>query len=306
MNRLKYIKPGEQFFIIFLLLMTMEYVIAYYTYQGSRFAWFVRTSIIIVFWFICIIPPFIKKRVKVNYTFFVSIVFIVCLIWSLIKVSMDGFQWGILDGTCMFAILGGVWLSRFSLDSIEKVLNIAGLIGIGRLLYILLAGKINWGSVFLRKLVWTDIFYWSCVYWAIVPCVLLAFIRKKNYWIAITYWICGVINELLFLKRYIIADSLILIVMIIFILYKRNVLSINTLCKIAGVIVLMVIAVFLLLSDQNILTAFNRVMSRFQGISLANLDRVRESRGFFEDAGFADILLGRGFWSAHSYLLGVY
>ena len=293
---------GKLLLIAAIFLFTMHYVYQYYADQGSIFFRLIVVFIALIYTAVCVFSAIFCRYTNKSYSFFMVACFLISLLWSLLLVWVNGFDRGKMEGLILFGMIGGLWLRRYSMNVFRRFLTVVQIIGIVWFLYLLLLRGIDWSYVTWRGYVWTDIFYWACVYWAVVPATLLAIIDKKRMLLSIAYWICGVLFELLFAKRYIIVDSILIIVMVIFLFCKSIRIEKGTIIKVVLGIGIVAVSVCMIMEQPGINIALDRTIARLGGTTVKGFDRFVEAKNFFADSNLLDVVLGRGFWSAHEYL----
>ena len=202
-------------------------------------------------------------------------------------------------------ILIAYYMTRDNINLLKRYFHIVAVLGLILLPYIYSSIVFDISLFSNRTYAWTSIFYYATIYWAFFPFVVLSLIEKKYYTISISYWISGVLVNLLFLKRAIFVDSIIMIIVIVMInIFEKNKLKAASkiIILVSTISILMILLQPTILSELSILT-YDRYESTRSDIN--NFDRIVESRNYLSDASIFEIFFGRGLGGSH-YGLGVW
>ena len=121
--------------------------------------------------------------------------------------------------------------------------------------------------------------------------------------LSLFYWCGAFALNLLFLKRFILVDSIILLIVILIINSFRNQKKISNLRLIISLsVVIVIVSLFNIDMFKSLFEAtFNRIETSSD--DLAGFDRWVESKNYLKEASFIKLIFGNGFTSAH-YGLG--
>lgn len=201
------------------------------------------------------------------------------------------------------SILTAFWFSSISIDVIFQLLRIVAILGLISFIYIIIISDVDLATALNRGYTWTEIFYYGPIFWAVIPFVILAFIKSENIVLSLVYWGCAIILNLLFLKRAILVDSLILLPALIFINYHKEKKLISGLKLV--IIVSTLIGFTLYFFSDSILGLFDATNERMSESSddISTFNRLVESENHFNSKSFIEVLIGNGFFGQH-YGLG--
>jgi hypothetical protein len=198
------------------------------------------------------------------------------------------------------AVLTAFYFSTIQLSFLFETFKLISLLGLSGFVYIVSKEPIDLTFAIARGYTWTEMFYYTPLFWAVIPAVILSFLYDKNLILFISYWILAVILNLIFLKRYILVDSVLLLLVLVFINYHKEKKIISGL-KIYVLITILVGIGIYFASDfiTVLLDATNQRMdSSVEDVS--SFDRFVEHRNYFEnEASLVDFLIGKGFSAYH-------
>ena len=291
------------FLSFYLVIMTVELSVEYYSGMGIGWA-------LMLFRGLSILTPLfaielmLKHPMQSNtYRSTVCIYFLFLLAWSLIAyILQQNANVSLFSATIYFAIPLGVSLGVVNAEAFKKSFCIICLIGIACFFFVWFMYDIDISKALRRYYTWSNIFFWAGVFWAIIPVILYCVIfncSKIYKTVAITYWMCGVVFNLIFLKRFIIVDSILILIMIcVFLLCegKINIRSFLYALLLVGIAVLVVHFA----SDSAIGSLWKGVIGRFDDTTMTEFDRFEEARIYFSNTKPIYVILGRGLWGAHS------
>jgi len=303
-NKSFYIKYVEIYFI----MTTFSYILAYYLSNGNQFAMLLFRFInfnTILLPTISIIYFFYNYSHINTYRLFFLVVFTSNIFLTIIYLTFGigstksniGIYLGILSAFC---------ISKINLNTINKILKTIAILGCIMFVYIIFFMNINFDlEVALRRgYTWTEVFYYASFYWAVIPFVVLSFLYGKNIELCIVYWVCSLSLNLLFIKRFIIADSALLVIIILLITGFSNKKKVKIFLKMS-IYIILIFAFLYFLFGQILTDLSNTVISRIQILEeegLSNFDRFVESFNYYKNESFIGILIGKGFLGTHKGL----
>ena len=301
----KKIDKIEIIVFIYMIIMSLECAVEFYSSQQIGWALLIYRCCAIL----CPIVTFIiftkTKIYKKSYEGRITWYFLFLCIWSLIIYIWQDFNVLSTFSACIyFAIPLGVYISNLSIYSFSRIFQVISIIGISCFIYVWAVYDIDITIAMRRGYAWSNIFYWAGVFWGIIPNVLLAFIQDNNKILSVIYWGCGVLFNLIFLKRFIIVDSVLLIFMLVIYYFLARKIKISTFIK--GMCIL-IIGIIILLSVQGsvIDMLINSSLKRFTNLNIMEFDRFVESINYFKEINPLFLLFGKGIWGTHTALNGL-
>ena len=139
-------------------------------------------------------------------TFLISFLFL-CEDFGMVVFSMSIY----------FHLITAFYSERISLQQWLNIFKILAIISICSSIYILITEPIDYTVLLRRGYTWGKLFYFTTLYWAVIPFVLLSFLTKKYRFLSVAYWIFAIIVNSIFLKRFIIVDSALLLTVLVLI-----------------------------------------------------------------------------------------
>lgn len=279
------------------LLLTLQYILFFYIEEGRA----PRVVLYIIYLATIILPIILIQTVRLKYTIFRSVFIFYYLFLAIISLFyMEGDFGQILAGFLIYlAIVNGFYFSKFRIEYLGKVFKYIAILGIIVLPYVLSLERIDVDSALKRDYTWTEMFFFAPIYWAVIPCVILAVLLEKNILVSFIYWVGAVVINLLFLKRFIIVDSLMLII-IIFIINSQKTKKVFSNVKFAALAFVLLAAVLYLKSDL-ITTLFQATTERIETGSedVSAFDRWIETSNYLEEANVIQLIFGNGFSGIH-------
>lgn len=292
------------FLSFYLIIMTVEMAVEYYSGQGITWALILFRSLSISTPLFALELLLRHSLISNTYRSAICVYFIFLFAWSVATYVYQNENASIFGATIYFAIPLGVSLENADSKDFKTPFRIICFIGIITFFFIWFTYNIDFSKAMRRYYTWSDIFFWGGVFWAIIPVILftLVFSNTKSSWIlAVAYWACGVIFYLIFVKRFIITDSILLLLMIgVFLLCEKKINARFFLSALimAGIAILLVHQ----LADSVLGMLWEAVKGRFDNTTIAEFDRFEESRIYFSNSNLLYLLLGKGLWGAHSVL----
>lgn len=289
---------------LFLVVMTVEIGVEYYSGKGISWA-------LLLFRSLSMLTPLFAGFMIIRHALWmktyrsvVCLYFLFILLWTLPIYIQQNENVSIFSATIYFAIPLGVSLEHAKMQDFKKPFIFICFIGICCFFFIWFTYDLDIAKALRRGYTWTDIFFWSGVFWAIIPITLYSVINNcswKYRLLVIGYWICGVIFYLIFLKRFIIVDSALILAMIGIFLFSEGKITIK---RVFGGLLIsgMVLAIISVAADSVVGLLWDGVMGRFSNTSINEFDRFEESRIYFSNSNLLYILFGKGLLGGHSAL----
>lgn len=169
---------------------------------------------------------------------------------------------------------------------------------------LLVAAKMNIDISFAvgRGYQYSEIFYYAGLFWASGPFLILAFIRNRKILIGAVYFGVNIILNLIIVKRMIIADTMVIVLVVLFILASQRGNS-KKMFKVLALVATLFIIVFCLAGSQ-VESLFDSVFKRTMTVTdnLSAFDRFIETQNFFDSSNIFQLLFGGGFSATHSGL----
>ncbi|WP_251493669.1 hypothetical protein [Otoolea muris] len=294
---------SERLIVVFLLVLSFENIIEYYSGSKIGIAVLIYRIIAAGYAVFCFFLCVRSKYKRNSYSTAELLLFIFIFMWSVLCLLFHGVEKDFFTGVIYFGILAGGILTQKRFEIWERLLSVIPYLGVAVMVLMIATQHIDLTVAIRRGYVWTNIFFWGGIYWALIPVVLYSFLNRKKRGVAVAYWICGIIFNLIFLKRFIIVDSALLLFMVLYILYKENRSGGSRLTRIGVFILCIGLTACFLLQNSFLYEMTKQMFQRMDFLSsIWKFDRVIESRSYFCNESFIYTLLGRGFWGAHSTL----
>lgn len=289
-------KRTNQLISIIFIVLTLQYTAFYYIDEGA-----LPRVLMYVFYFSAILLPIILMQ-KVNirwthYRVFYIMVFFFVMISSI--VLRQGDFGTVFANFVIYLSIFTAFLFTVKVDFLFRIFKILSIIGILGFIYAIAIGEIDIAVALKRGYTWTEIFFYSPLFWAVIPTVILAFLYEKNIILSLAYWLCAIVLNLLFLKRFIIVDSILLLGAILFINYHKE-KKVLSAFKLIFIISILVGASLYFYSDTilGLLDATNeRIVNSTDDVS--SFDRFVETKSHFSSISTLEIILGSGFSGQH-------
>lgn len=287
------LKKREKIIIIILISLSFQNIILYYIIKKHVPQPFLYVNYLLAY--LLPILLIIKTRPRLNYyriiyIYFVFIIFIISFLYLYNDVGTVIFSF-----TVYLALITAFFLNSFSLNNWMIVFKILAIIAIVSSIFLLIKEPINLEVALRRGYSWFKLFYFATLYWAVVPFVILSFLTKRNRFISSAYWFLAIVINLIFLKRFIIVDSGLLLLTIL-LMEKKNKAKVILPLFIMGFLFIGIVFYFYGDKTQILL---NATTSRISNTSenLSSFDRLIEARNYFKTCKIYDYILGRGFAS---------
>lgn len=285
---------------IILILLTVQNVLFYYIEQGT-----IPRVFLYVFYFLSFSLSFVLIiKTKVNFTFYRTLFlssFVLMFIISFIYLD-DDFGSVVSMFVIYSQLISAFLFKRFDLDYLSNVFRIIAIIAICSLPYIFLTENIDINLALRRGYTWTEIFTYAALFWAFIPFTIISFLKGKNLTLSIVYWMGAIVLNLLFLKRFILVDSFLLLVVIFFLNTFRKEKFFNSL-RFALTLGILLTALLYFKGDT-VLPLFDATFKRIESSSedISGFDRFIESENYLKDVSAFQLVFGTGFASTHQGL----
>jgi hypothetical protein len=294
----------DKLILLILILLSLEYVIHYYMEIG------VVPRIKIYFYFIiAIILPIIimfRNRPQPQWglyrvLFLISILgFIgITLVHSVVN---NRFSRDLVNFSIYIQILSGFFITKYDIEFFEKLfVKIAYLSFLG-LAYVIFFIDLNVELAVQRGYQWTETFFYTCLYWAFIPFVILAILTKRHIKLSLIYWGGAIILNLIIVKRMILVDSFLLILVISAILFLKSGRIKNFAKLLFGLGIGYIVSTLFIGDSLKVLfdSVFNRTLE--QANELSEFNRFVESINYFKSANLLELIVGGGFGATHTGL----
>lgn len=285
-----------------LVLLTVEYVVSYYAGEAGIFPRYVL-YIFFTFPIINLVLIYFNARVKWSMYRFVFIAYFFFITFNSI-VQAQGEVGEIVANFVMYsAVLAAFYFSFVGVSFLFDVFKLVALVGIAGFVYLMSTESIDLEFATRRGYTWTEIFYYASVYWAVIPAVILSFLYERNILIVVLYWILAIILNLIFLKRFILFDSILLLLVVVFINFNKDKKLISGFKF--YFIMASLVGLSLYFASEFIVTLFDATNERIESTTddLSGFDRFVEYRNYSEkEATIIDFYIGKGFSSFHKGL----
>lgn len=291
-------KP-EKYVIFYLILMTFEYITEYYWQNGSTLAMLIfRFMTLNAVIFPGILLLYYKPKLDLYRIYFLCI-FIFNLMTTLIYLCF-GEGRNISNIGIYFGMLSAFFMAQIELEVLHNAFKKIAYFGCIMLIYVFVFLEIDIAIALRRGYTWTEIFFYASFYWAVIPFVIMSFLKEKYVKISIVYWMGAITLNLIFLKRFIIVDSILLVGIICVIIYAKNNAKLKRFLK-ATVYIALILLISLIVFGDVITSLFDSVVSRFlsAGENIRDFDRFVESQNYLETVNNLDVLIGKGFLGTH-------
>ncbi len=283
--------------IIFLLLLSVQYLVFYYVDNDilPRF-------LLYIFYAIAFFLPIILKsgtQIKMNnYRSVFLYWFILVLLISLFDL-IGNFASAVATLAIYIQILSAFYFTKYDVDFIEKLFVRLAFIGIISALFIISVTSIDVSYAMQRGYQTEEIFYYAILFWAVIPFVILSVLRNRNVILSLFYWAFAIAIGLIIVKRMIIVDSILLSIIVIMITNVRTG-RIKNLSRLLGVMAAAALLFVFLLGDI-ITPLYDSVFFRIETASedISSFNRLVESENYFSSASILSIIFGKGFSGTH-------
>ncbi len=287
---------------VLFVLLTVQYVVSYYAGEAGIFPRYVL-YIFMFFPIINLLLVFFYTRVKWSGYRLVFILYFLFMVLNTL-LQAQGTSGEILANFAIYsAILTAFYFSFVNISFLFDVFKLVTLIGVAGFIYIMSTVSIDIDSAIRRGYIWTEMFYYASLYWAVIPAVILSFLYERKILIVVSYWILAIILNLIFLKRFILVDSILLLLVVLFINFNKD-KKLFSGFKFYFIMASLV-GLSLYFASEFIVTLFDATNERMESTTddVSGFDRFVEYRNYFEkEATIIDFFIGKGFSSFHKGL----
>ena len=297
--------------IFHLILLNFEYVLLSDAELIPLRKFFIIISFIIsgIVYADLMLGAFVKRDKSTSLYIFLSIIFFIFIFKGLFANNDLGPT--LIDLIVFSQIFIGIRMSKIDINTIHKYLALVSIVGIIGGIYAISIIPFDIQMILGRAMVWRKPFFYAALFWAISPMVLLSYNLNKYKKLALLYWGIGIYLNLLFLKRFILISSILLIVMLIYFKFKNEKkIKIKNKYALFALFFILIIGLVLSFNTNFIeLTLFNKgeflinsTITRFEDINYSKLDRTIESINYLNDLQASNFLTGNGAGYYHTYL----
>lgn len=187
----------------------------------------------------------------------------------------------------------------FDENTLYNCFKILSIIGIGFFIYFFFVEGYDFSMIIGKAwsgYVWSKSFYYASILWSVPYFVILSHIKQKDILISTLAWITYIIWNLMFLKRFVFVDTLIIIMYLLFHYMKLNKINLIKVFKICLLIIVIGILLLFVFRDS-LEDLLKSVLDRFSNSvsNLASFDRIVELRSYINQASCFELVLGGGF-----------
>ncbi|MBO5239343.1 MAG: hypothetical protein J6B50_11315 [Lachnospiraceae bacterium] len=290
-----------------LIVLSLEYVLHYYIDLGI-----LPKMLIYVNTFAAVIMPvysFFVKRKNLKFSAYSTVLlcyFIAMLGYTVVLMKYSGrMSRDVVCITIYLQILSAILLQDLKLEYLNRFFKILGCLSIIGFIYCFFSFNIDIEVAINRGYQYEEIFYYAALFWSAVPFVLIAFIKKKNYFLPIACLALEVIINLIIVKRMILVQVLVLSIVLIvaLVLDKRAKGKGKNIIKIVCAIGIALLLMRCFMWDT-IVKLFESILERTKDVTenLSNFNRFVESKNYYKDATLLQIIFGKGFGGTHKGL----
>ena len=290
----------KKLLFIYLVIMSFEYIVEYYSgVLGISWAQTIFRVLTIFVAAISMMFFFQTSSIVPRYNALLTLFFFfnlgITLVYAVISETEALITFSVLVYFPILLALGTWMIQPKEFDNAFKIISIAG---IAVAVITLATNSIDIASALRRGYAWSEIFFYGSVYWGVVPIVLYCFIVDKWRMIAIGYMGSAVVFNMIFLKRYIFVDVVLVVAAVCMVDMLRKKKGVG---NIIIVILVAVIGIFFFnqYQDYAIWDLFFGSVRRITESDISTFDRFEESKNYFSNSTFFDLVLGRGFAGQH-------
>lgn len=292
----------EKLVFLILILLTVEYVLHYYMEIGI-----VPKSKIYIYLFISIILPLIimlgqKPKLNLYRMLFLTMIFCLIGVTFVYTIKDKSLLRTIVSVSIYIQMLSGFFITKYDTDFFEKVFVAIAYISFAGFAYVFITTNIDIELAMRRGYQWTEVFYYTSLFWAVIPFVILSVLTNKHIRLSLIYWMTAILLNLVIVKRIMLVDSILLIIIVsaIILLRKGRLKNLTKLLFCVGFIYLL--SSYLIGDNMRVL--FDSVYNRTIDItdSLSEFDRFVESANYLNSASILEIIIGKGFGGTHNGL----
>lgn len=198
----------------------------------------------------------------------------------------------------------GLLSREIPLKIIQQSFSVLALLYTGVLLWQLSKANLDIGTILNRGYAWTEIFAYATLSTIWPICLFSSYLERKQLWVAILITLMAVIVNAISLKRAIFVEVGVAVAIIGWISYKTKDVKTFKYIMWIGIPLAMVSTYYILNSSvgSEVTQVSDAISNRFSDTSdeIRTFDRFVESKEYFtQEANIIDIILGKGFMSAH-------
>lgn len=301
-NTINYRICAKNYEIIFFILLGTIFTPFEFYDSGIRALLFNVAKILPIAW----VVYFSIKGLRKKFSNYEKIILIDCLLMMFVGLFNVALNY---NGSLTFFninlyIIIAVYLSgRISVDSIHTAFLLTSLIGIASFVFFYFYRGYDLKTITGQSwsgYVWTESFYYCSILWATPYLVLLSFVRGKKILLGSITWVIYILFNLLFLKRYVLADSaLIVLCLAIHFLKIKKSLKQRKLMIVFGTSLFIISYYFIFVNSttaQLFASLFGRFISSVSN-GISEFDRFKESFEYFSNCGVFKSVFGGGFYN---------
>lgn len=295
----KRITTTEKLIIAYLIFMTFQYIVEFYFREGSIVANLIFRFMVLA----SMITPavlLLSLKSKINpYRIYFLWVFIIILILTIVYLIF-GEGRHLSNIGIYFGMLTAFFVSNVDIRILSIAFKRIAIVGLIVFIYIFVFFEIDISVALRRGYTWTETFFFVSFYWAVIPLVVFSFLKDKYIKLSLIYWGASVILNLMFIKRAIIVDSILLVAVIMLIIAFKNSNKFKLVIKYLLYITLTLTTLFIVFGDS-VKSLWDEVLLRFQetGENISSFDRFVESINYFGTVEVTELLIGKGFLGTH-------
>lgn len=290
----------ERFLTIAFIYLTFGSIIEYYcNYKNLPFVFYYITQALSLFVTLLLI---LKAKIKIT---FYRLFFILSL-FMLLGMSLHDIFLNTADSVYAIAIyiqlLSAFCFAKYDLDFWDGFFTKLSIISFVAMVYVFLVLGFDLSKSLNMQYGWTETFFYATLFWGVIPFVIMSVLTGKHIYLSMLYWACSVILNLIIQKRFIIVDSLMLVMVVIIISIINGERSKKFLRIFVAITITTIFSTFLM-GDKLILifdSVYARMLSTAQDIS--NFDRWVETKNYFAQTSLWEVLLGKGVLGIHTGL----
>lgn len=299
----KYQRLTVFFFVLISIMSCLQFYTSGILEQSYRICRYLP-----IIWSALCFPILIRKKYG-KYNFILLADFALILIITMISIIFE------YSGNLTYMAIGIYILLAIQLENLitEKVLfscfRMMTIVGVCMFIFFFLVEGYDLSMIIGKAwsgYVWSKSFYFVSILWFVPYYVILAHIKNQDKLLSSIIWVVYVLWNLMFLKRFVFVDSLLMAVILIYHYNKINKVNANTLLKFLFAIICIVVVVYFVLGNSiipliiSILSRFTRSMT-----DLSSFDRVVEFSTYLKSSNWYEVIIGGGFVHRFVYLDGL-
>lgn len=201
-------------------------------------------------------------------------------------------------------MISGTLSKRLEIDMINKSMVLLSIIFGALALSQLLTTEIDLTALLRRGYTWTELFSYAPLLNILQIIFFTSIITRRGVIISILLWLLAITLNLIFLKRMIFVDSILMLLLAYHYLKKNK--KFKTAKRL--LIIISIISIYIIIwgadtfLNGNTKEVMNSLKDRFSdsGQNLSSFDRLTETKNYFiHDTNVIDVIFGKGFFSSH-------